>query len=68
MMDDSRDRRLDIHEFINGCRGRGIHKMTDAELKEVFSRFDKDGGGTIDFEEFLRAIRVRTRNTSFSVL
>jgi len=59
MMDDSRDRKLDITEFLDGCRGRGIHKMTDAELKEVFSKFDKDGSGSIDFEEFLRAIRPR---------
>lgn len=59
MMDDSADRRLDFREFIDGCRGRGIHKMTDQELKEVFATFDKDGSGTIDFEEFLRAIRPK---------
>lgn len=59
MFDDSSDRKLDAREFIDGCRGRGIFKMTDQELKEVFSTFDKDGSGGIDFEEFLKAIRPK---------
>ena len=28
------------------------------ELQELFSAFDKDGSGVIDFDEFLLALRV----------
>ena len=28
------------------------------EIKELFVRFDTDGSGTIDFEEFLEKLRV----------
>ena len=29
------------------------------EAKELFKRFDKDGNGTISFNEFLENLRVR---------
>lgn len=31
------------------------------ELQELFSAFDKDGSGVIDFDEFLLALRVSLR-------
>ena len=31
------------------------------ELQELFSAFDKDGSGVIDFDEFLLALRVSVR-------
>ena len=27
-------------------------------IKELFKRFDKDGNGTISFDEFLKSLRV----------
>ena len=29
------------------------------EAKELFKQFDKDGNGTISFNEFLESLRVR---------
>ena len=34
------------------------------ELQELFSAFDKDGSGVIDFDEFLLALRVSLRGIS----
>lgn len=59
IMDDNRDRKLSVDEFIVGCRECRIAKMTSEELNEVFRRFDKDGTGTLDFEEFLLALRPK---------
>ena len=28
------------------------------EVKELFQKFDRDGNGQLDFDEFLRALRV----------
>ena len=58
IMDDSRDRRLDLDEFIVGCRECRISKMSPQELEEVFRRFDRDNSGKLDYDEFLFAIRV----------
>lgn len=33
------------------------------ELQEMFSAFDKDGSGLIDFDEFLIALRVSYNNS-----
>ena len=35
-----------------------IHFLFHQEIKELFKFFDKDGSGTIDFEEFLKEVRV----------
>jgi hypothetical protein len=32
--------------------------LTDEEVQELFNRFDKDGSGSINMDEFLVAIRV----------
>ena len=58
IMDDSGNRRLSLEEFIVGCRECRITRMSPEELKEVFIKFDKDGTGELDFEEFLAAVRV----------
>ena len=33
--------------------------MSLQEIKALFARFDKDGNGTISFDEFLENLRVR---------
>jgi Ca2+-binding EF-hand superfamily protein len=33
-------------------------ELNEEETKELFDRFDKDGSGSIDMDEFLLAIRV----------
>jgi calmodulin len=37
---------------------------TDAELRDMINEVDKDGNGTIDFEEFRAMMESRTRDTN----
>lgn len=56
-MDDDQNRTLDFNEFKKGIRDYGLY-LEPKELQEMFSAFDKDGSGVIDFDEFLLALRV----------
>lgn len=56
-MDDDGNKTLDVKEFAKGLHDYGVYLETD-HVKEVFLKFDKDGSGTIDFDEFLKALRV----------
>jgi Ca2+-binding EF-hand superfamily protein len=40
-------------ESLQGCRALGFEPKKD-EIKKMISDIDKDGSGTIDFEEFLQ--------------
>ena len=40
--------------------------MSLQEIKALFARFDKDGNGTISFDEFLENLRVRQTLHSIS--
>ena len=44
-------------EFKKACKDYRIG-LSEEEIKAVFNHFDKRGDGTIDYEEFLREIRV----------
>jgi Ca2+-binding EF-hand superfamily protein len=55
-MDDNRDRKLDREEFQWGLKENGI-KVSPAEFETVFSYFDEDGNGKINFDEFMSAIK-----------
>lgn len=57
IMDNNGNRRLDWDEFYVGCRECRISHMSRDELREVFDYFDKDGSGSLDYEEFLGAVR-----------
>lgn len=56
-MDDNNNRTLDFTEFIKGLNDYGM-VMERAEAEELFQGFDKNGSGTIDFNEFLLTLRV----------
>lgn len=56
-MDDDGSRSLDMNEFIKGVHDYGIVMETD-EIKDVFAEIDTDHTGTLDFDEFLGALRV----------
>ena len=43
-------------EFVKGMAAMGIN-LTSYEVDEVFSVYDRDGGGTIDFAELHRFLR-----------
>lgn len=55
-MDNSRDRKLDRHEFQWGLKENG-HVLSPSEFERIFKYFDKNNDGKIDYDEFLRAIR-----------
>lgn len=46
---------------VNGFCGDIYTVIFPQELQELFSAFDKDGSGVIDFDEFLLALRVSLR-------
>ena len=56
-MDDNRSRTLDLAEFKFGLRDYGSG-LTDSEIQALFQYIDKDGSGTLDFDEFLKKVRV----------
>lgn len=57
IMDDDNSRSLDLKEFLKGLNDYGI-LMEKQEATAVFQQFDRDGSGTIDFDEFLITLRV----------
>lgn len=56
-MDDDNSRNLDFKEFLKGLNDYGV-MIDKAEAQNLFGLFDKDGSGTIDFDEFLVTLRV----------
>ena len=47
---------LDIHEFAKGCQ-ESRFQFTDIDIQTLFRAFDKNGDGTIDYDEFLRVVK-----------
>ena len=56
-MDDDKSKDLSLEEFSKGIRETGL-ELNESQTKELFDKFDKDGGGTVNIDEFLIAIRV----------
>ena len=57
--DDNGDRKLNLYELTKGLHDYGLSLAAD-EIGEMFATLDRDGGGSIDFDELLIALRVRT--------
>lgn len=56
-MDLNKNRNLDVGELESGLRIIGIN-LNEDQCAALLKHFDKDGNGTINFNEFLVAIRV----------
>lgn len=56
VMDHSGDKSLSREELCYGLRDYGV-VLRRGEADQVFDHFDKDGSGSIDFDEFLFALR-----------
>jgi Ca2+-binding EF-hand superfamily protein len=56
-MDERGDRNLDVDDFRWGLKDYGIEISKD-EAQQVLDAFDRDKNGVVNFDEFLRAIRV----------
>lgn len=57
IMDDDESRSLDSREFAKGIHDYGLTELEKDTIDELFQVFDKDGSGTIDFDEFLVKLR-----------
>ena len=56
-MDDNGSKSLDLYEFTKGLNDYGL-AVDMEEAQQLFEAFDKDGSGTVDFDEFLKNLRV----------
>lgn len=62
-MDDKGDKNLDVDDFRWGLMDFGI-SITKEEAVEVLGHFDRDRNGTVNFDEFLRTLKVSTISTT----
>ncbi|XP_067135337.1 calcyphosin-like protein [Centruroides vittatus] len=67
ILDDNRDRKLDLTEFKEGLQEYGL-ELSPEEITEIFQEIDRDESGTIHFDEFLRAIRPPMSQTRLNVI
>lgn len=58
-MDDDHSHSLNFEEFFKGVKDTGL-KVNKEEAEEMFKKFDMDGGGTVNIDEFLIAVRVNS--------
>ena len=61
--DDDRSRSLSYEEFTEGLHDYGIH-LKKSEYQLLFTTFDRDGSGSLDFDEFLFYVRVSVPTSS----
>jgi Ca2+-binding EF-hand superfamily protein len=59
-MDQRGDHKLDVDDFRWGLLDFGI-QVTKEEAQELLNRFDADKNGTVNFDEFMSAIKVSKR-------
>ena len=59
-MDDKGDKNLDVDDFRWGLMDFGV-SVTKDEAAEVLAHFDRDKNGSVNFDEFLRTLRVSLR-------
>ena len=65
--DEDGDGEISRDEFVRGTRALGII-LSDHEVEEVFSVYDVDGGGSIDYKELNRFLRSGNDQTLASSL
>ncbi|CAH8617138.1 unnamed protein product [Schistosoma mattheei] len=66
IMDDDGSKSLSKEEFKKGCHDFGCN-LTPEEVDVLFRMVDKDGSGTIIFDEFLRALRLDDLHNVYQV-
>ena len=60
-MDDDGNRKLSVDEFKKGVEEYGLN-LSKTEIEDLFRAMDADRNGSIDYEEFLRRLRVCLRS------
>ena len=56
ILDNNRNRQLDKTELLWGLKDFDIH-LSEEQIDVLVKHFDRDGTGTVDFDEFLVALR-----------
>lgn len=56
ILDDNRNRQLDKNELMWGLKDFDIH-LSEEQVDVLIKHFDKDNSGTVNFDEFLVALR-----------
>ena len=59
-MDDDGNKNLNFEEFYKGLVETGCD-LSQPDAQAVFRKFDRDGNGSVNVNEFLMGIRVRSR-------
>jgi len=67
ILDDNRNRQIEPKELQWGLKDFGIY-LDDEMSKAVLKHFDRDGSGTVDFNEFMRAIRGDLNETRTALI
>ena len=60
-MDNNGNKTLDVDDFRWGLKDYGI-SISKEEAQQVLDHFDRDRNGVVDYNEFLRALRVRFKH------
>ena len=55
-LDDNRNPQVDMQELMWGLKDFDVH-LDEEQAKSILNTFDRDGSGTVSFDELLRALR-----------
>ena len=58
---------LDFQEFRNGVAHQQL-EATEQEIEALFSAFDRDGNGSIDYDEFVKTMRGELSGPRFDIV
>ena len=56
ILGDNRNRQLDVNELMWGLKDFDIH-LSEEQCRVLISHFDRDNSGSVNFDEFIRALR-----------
>ena len=60
-MDDDNSRSVDLYEFTKAIKDYRVD-VSEGDIQLIYTAIDRDGSGTIDYDEFLRAVRGPMNN------
>ena len=67
MMDDDQSGTLTQREFTKACRDFKVG-ISEENVPTLFAKFDKDGNGTISYDELLAGVRGQMTNAQVQAI
>ena len=58
--DTNSDGEIDLQEFRDALKALGVDESMSKHVDELFSFFDRDGGGTIEYKEMFKMLRAES--------